>query len=86
MILHLIYILKGWHEDVLLDGRVVLRIDGKRCERQAVRVSDPMLIATIRSQVKQAAAAAGFIDTARTVADSDYHDIWFFRMDPRPGI
>lgn len=85
LILHVIYILKGWHEDVLLDGRVVLRIEGKRYERQAVRVTDPMLIATFRSQVEQAAAAAGFIDASQTVADGDYSDIWFFRMDPRSG-
>src|SRR5882672_9701764 len=44
-----IYSVKRWHEDALRDGRVVLRIGGKRYERQAVRVTDTELLATLRS-------------------------------------
>jgi len=80
-----IYSVKRWHEDALRDGRVVLRIGGKRYERQAVRVTDPELLAKLRSimqeQAKRYLAAAGGLSDA----PSDPEAIWFFRMDPRPG-
>ncbi len=43
-VLFVIWGFKQWHEEALRDGRVVLRIDGKRYERQAVRVTDPEAI------------------------------------------
>ena len=56
LILNIIYVFKRWHEDALLDGRVVLRIAGKRYERQAVRVTDPELLASLRLQLEEMAA------------------------------
>jgi hypothetical protein len=83
-ILSLILSVKHWHEDAIRDGRVVLRIAGKRYERQAVRVTDPELLATLRSKIE--AAAAAYLEVAQlpdVPADTDA--IWFFRMDPRPA-
>ena len=51
--LSLIYRFKRWHEDVLRDGRVVVRIGGKRYERQAVRVTDPELVTRLRSETEK---------------------------------
>jgi hypothetical protein len=79
-----IYTFKHWHQDALRDGRVVLRVSGKRYERQAVRVTDPELLAKLRSITeerarKYMAKAGGLLDVP---ADPD--SIWFFRMEPRP--
>ncbi len=85
-VLHLIYLFKRWHEDALRDGRAVLRIDGKRYERQAVRVTDPELLAALRLQLERMArqwVAPEPLAAAPTVGPND---IWFFRMDPRPAL
>ena len=81
-VLFVIFLFKQWHEDALRDGRVVLRIDGKRYERQAVRVTDPELFATLSSLVQEGAAGAG-LRLGRNLPP-DPEAIWFFRMEPRP--
>ena len=81
--LNLIYRFKHWHEDVLLDGRVVLRIEGKRYERQAVRVTDPELLAALRSEIEKGAAEYFSSPLGEPPADEP-NDVWFFRIDPRP--
>jgi hypothetical protein len=81
-ILSVLYRFKHWHEDALRDGRVVLRIAGKRFERQAVRVTAPALLARLRGVIETAADrvfSPGLRDEPR-----DPEAIWFFRMDPRP--
>ncbi len=85
-VLHLIYVFKRWHEDALLDGRVVLRIAGKRYERLAVRVSDPELLATLRSQLEEMAAEWVSPDPLGDAPTDGPRDIWFFRIDPRPAV
>lgn len=82
-ILSAIYRVKRWHEDALRDGRVVLRIKGNRYERQAVRVTDPELLATLRSNLE--AGAEKFFSPSGLLKDvpADPEAIWFFRMDPR---
>ncbi len=77
-----IYRLKRWHEDALRDGRVVLRIAGKRYERQAVRVTDPELLVTLRSIVEE--MANQYFSSPLLDVPTDPKEIWFFRMDPRP--
>jgi hypothetical protein len=81
-VLHLIWLLKRWHEDVIADGRVVIRIDGRRYERTAARVTDPILLERFRARVSD--AAAEFMGGLSPV-ETDPADIWFFRMDPRVG-
>ncbi len=77
-----IYRLKRWHEDALRDGRVVLRIGGKRYERQAVRVTDPELLVTLRSMTEE--LANQYFSSPLLDVPTDPDAIWFFRMDPRP--
>ncbi len=70
--------LKQWPKHALRDGRVVLRIAGKRYERQAVRVTDP----EVHSEL--AALGSKKYDYERP-REPDLEGLWFFRMDPRPG-
>jgi len=80
----LIYRFKRWHEDALRDGRVVLRIAGKRYERQAVRVTDPEVVAILSSRFEKWAEKT-FSSPLGDVPSDGPNDIWFFRMDPRPA-
>jgi hypothetical protein len=81
--LSLIYRFKRWHDDVLLDGRVVLRIGGKRYEREAVRVTDRELLKALRLEVE--AGAERMLGAPLGDAPTDGpRDIWFFRIEPRP--
>ncbi len=77
-----IYRLKRWHEDALRDGRAVVRIGGKRYERQAVRVTGPELLVTLRSMVEE--LANQYFSSPLLDVPTDPKEIWFFRMDPRP--
>ena len=83
--LSLIYRFKRWHEDVMLDGRVVLRMRGKRYERQAVRVTDPELLTALRSEVETGAAKM-FGAPLGEMPTEGPRDIWFFRLEPRPPM
>jgi hypothetical protein len=78
--LRVIWSFKDWHENAMADGRVVVRIDGRRYERHAVRVTDPALLSVFREQMANGAAGAfGALLPIETNPD----DIWFFRLDPR---
>lgn len=68
---------KQWPHEALEDGRAVLRVDGKRYERHAVKVEDPALHAAV-------AAIVGEKYTGGT-GTTDMDQLWIFRMDPRPG-
>jgi hypothetical protein len=69
---------KQWPHEALEDGRAVLRIDGKLYPRQAVRVTDPRLHATLAGL---AARKYGFAEGGELPGPDE---LWFFRMDPRP--
>ncbi|HTO07132.1 MAG TPA: hypothetical protein VMR86_08750 [Myxococcota bacterium] len=77
----LIYSVKHWNHDAEKDGRVVLRIDGKRYERQAVRVTDPELLAALRQHTEE--GVERFFGARLAPGPADPDAIWFFRMDPR---
>ncbi len=79
-----IYRLKRWQEHALRDGRVVLRIAGKRYERQAVLETDPEQLAALRSIWEE--MATRFFSAPLLNVPADPEEIWFFRMDPRPPI
>ena len=83
--LSLIYRVKGWHEDAERDGRVVLRVSGTRYERRAVRVTEPGLLAALRSQL-EADAERMLGEPLGSVPTSGPRDIWFFRIDPRDTV
>ncbi len=80
-----IYSFKRWHEDASRDGRVVLRIQGKRYERQAVRVTDPDLLAALRGRVEAIIRFAVRPNPPPAAPTEGPREIWFFRMEPRPA-
>ena len=69
---------KQWPAQALQDGRAVIRIDGKRYERQLVRILDdgPVLEA-ITAEVNRKYDAALSADMAKS------GDAWFFVLEPR---
>ena len=80
-IARVLWTVKHWHEDALRDGRVVLRIGGKRYPGQAVRVEDPATLAALRAIMED--RAAKYMHATLTDAPADPDAIWFFRIDPR---
>ncbi len=74
-------LVKRWHEQVLRDGRVVIRIRGDRYERQAVRVNEPRLLEALRASVEERAVV--LLSSPLSEASPDTDAIWFFRLDPR---
>lgn len=69
---------KQWPHEAQRDGRSFVRVDGKRYERQAVRVVDPALHAAL------SAAAIEKYGFASPGTEPDPDSTWFFRMEPRP--
>lgn len=65
--------IKRWPHALAQDPRVVLRLAGRRYERSAVRVTDPEVISELGAEAARKYKASG-----------DF-EVWFFRMDPRPG-
>ncbi len=83
--LHLIYLLKDWHEKAERDGRVLIRMAGKRYERQAVRVTDPATLTALKAQLEDMAREWIAPDELGPPPTQGPRDIWFFRLDPRPA-
>jgi len=79
-ILHLVYWLKDWHLEAEKDGRIVLRIEGKRYERMAVRVTDGDLDAALRSKFEGLAEGWVAPDPYPAAPTEGPNDIWFFHL------
>ncbi len=70
---------KQWPAQALDDGRAVIRIDGKRYERQLVRILDDRpLLEAISAEVSRKYGAPLRADMAAS------GDVWFFALEPRP--
>jgi hypothetical protein len=69
---------KRWPQQALDDGRSVVRLAGRRYERQAVHVTDPILHVTLSRAL---ADKYGL----RFEAPANPERLWFFRLDPRPA-
>lgn len=67
---------KRWPAQAVADGRVVVRIAGKRYERQASRVTDPVRLDALRTALSRKYGV--------TPSRDGDDDLWFFRLDPRP--
>ena len=69
---------KQWPAHALQDGRAVVRLDGKRYERQLVRILDDRpLLEAITAEVNRKYGAGLSADMATT------GDAWFFALEPR---
>jgi hypothetical protein len=75
---------KQWPAQALRDGRAVIRIDGKRYERQLVRILDDRpLLEAIAAEVDRKYGAPLRADMAAS------GDVWFFALqsrDPLPPV
>jgi hypothetical protein len=71
---------KKWPLEALADGRAVIRIDGKRYERQLVRIlDDAPLLGAIAAEVERK------YDLPLSPEMVEAGDVWFFAVEPRPG-
>ena len=69
---------KQWPSQALQDGRAVIRIAGKRYERQLVRIlGDRPLLEAIAAEVNRKYGAGLSADMAES------GDAWFFALEPR---
>jgi len=68
---------KTWPSEAVADGRVVVRAQGKRYERQASRVTDAARLDALRAGLGRKYGMTPKAD------GSD--DTWFFHMGPRPA-
>ncbi len=70
---------KKWPVEAGLDGRVLLRIDGKLYERQLVRVEDASLFTPLTAELGRKYAGARSV-TAEAVTSGH---LWLFELAPR---
>ena len=77
-----IYLFKSWHQDAVHDGRVMLRVAGKRYERQLERVEEPKLLNRLRSRYEKIVQLA-ITHELPEAPTAGPRDIWFFRIVPR---
>jgi hypothetical protein len=84
LVRRVLYALRTWPEEALIDGRAVVRVGGKRYPRQAVRVTDPVLLTSLRELVDRATAAHSSEPLLNDPQDPE--SIWFFRLDPRRDV
>src|SRR5262249_27986077 len=70
---------KRWPHEALRDGRVVVRIEGRRYQRQAVRETDPARLRRLGAEVERKYGAGN--EEAAVAGE----EVWFFRLDPRPS-
>ena len=68
---------KTWPSEAAADGRVVVRVAGKRYARQATRVTDAARLEALRAGLGRKYGMTPRAD------GSD--DTWFFHMGPRPA-
>jgi hypothetical protein len=69
---------KQWPAEALEDGRAVIRIDGKRYERQLVRILDDLpVLEGISAEVERKYGAPLRAEAAAS------GDAWFFALQPR---
>ena len=69
---------KQWPHEVLEDDRVVLRIEGRRYELRAVRVTQEAEYRAVRAEVAEKYGLG-------TEDAGDPDAVWLFRLEPRLG-
>jgi len=70
---------KHWPSEAEEDGRVILRVDGKRYERQMVRVLEGEVVPPVLAELSRKYAGGGPIP-AEEVSSGN---IWMFELAPR---
>ena len=79
--LNVIYLFKDWHEHAALDGRVLIRKDGKLYRRQLTKATDPILIDALRATILRGLETIELpVEKLGPVPTEGPRDIWFFHV------
>ena len=76
---------KQWPVDAMNDGRAVVRIAGKRYERQAVRVTEPELFWSLAKAVLEKYLPGEAEARSDELSSPESTGVWFFELAPRGG-
>ena len=76
---------KKWPIDAMKDGRAVVRIDGKRYEREAIRVTDPALFWALRKEGLRKYRPGDTETLPEEVPPLESTGVWYFELAPRGG-
>jgi hypothetical protein len=76
---------KRWPVDAMNDGRAVLRIAGKRYEREAVRVTEPALFWSLIGEVMRKYRPLEEEALPAELPPPESTGVWFFELAPRGG-
>ena len=76
---------KQWPHDAMKDGRAVIRIDGKRYEREVVRVTDPALFWTVVEKSRRKYGSEEDPALPDPLPSVEEAGVWLFEMAPREG-
>jgi hypothetical protein len=69
---------KKWPIEAEQDGRAIVRIEGKRYERQLVRVTSPALFDVLTKEIRRKYQAPV------STPDVEANAVWLFELAPRP--
>ena len=76
---------KRWPHDAMKDGRAVIRIDGKRYEREVVRVTAPALFWTVVEESRRKYGSEEDPTLPDPLPPLEEAGVWLFEMAPRKG-
>ena len=76
---------KKWPIDAMKDGRAVVRIAGKRYEREAIRVTDPELFWSLARAVLEKYLPGEDESLPDELSTPESTGVWFFELAPRGG-
>jgi hypothetical protein len=76
---------KQWPHDAMKDGRAVIRIAGKRYEREAVRVTDPELFWPLIKESLRKYRLREDEPLPEPLPSLESTGVWLFEMAPRSG-
>jgi hypothetical protein len=74
---------KQWPIDAINDGRAVVRIDGKRYEVEAIRVTDPALFWSLAREARRKYRPPEDQALPSELPPPESTGIWFFELAPR---
>ena len=80
-ILRILWLVKSWHQRVLTDDRVVIRLADQKLEARLVRVEDNQRVEAIAQHLTS--QAEQYFKQTLLPVDTDINDIWLFRVEPR---
>lgn len=74
---------KQWPHDAMKDGRAVIRIAGKRYERQAIRVTDPALFRALKKEGLRKYRPTQDQALPEELPPIESMGVWYFELAPR---